>query len=331
MTTDARVYVGGVGQGVWRSDDGGDSWERKSLGMFFECDVRALAAHPHESEVLYAGTNEGIYRTDDGGEHWRRLESPMNELVIWCLLVLPNQPDTLFAGTRPPHLYRSTDAGQTWEQLNVPFAQECPNIIYNRVTTLRQDRANADWVWAGVEIDGPWLSRDGGENWSKFAEGLSSQDIHSLAIIPTNGGRTLVASTDNDLNISMDDGKTWQPQKMYERTPLPYYRGMAQRADDPDVIFLGNGDYPPGTTGAAWRSNDGGRNWDQMQLPGALNSTIWDFAVHPHDASRIYAYSIFGSVYRSTSGGDRWEKLDHQFGEIRALLWLPSATAHVVS
>src|SRR5690348_9031157 len=109
------LFVGTVGEGVWRSTDGGATWNRSSKGMFVECDVRALAVDPQRPNVLYAGTNEGVYRTDNSGDDWTRLNGPLNDLITWSLLAVPHQPDTLLAGTRPPRIFR-TDAGRSWRE-----------------------------------------------------------------------------------------------------------------------------------------------------------------------------------------------------------------------
>lgn len=317
--TQPILFVGTVGEGVWRSTDGGATWNRSSKGMFVECDVRALAVDPRRPNVLYAGTNEGVYRTENAGDDWTRLDGPMNHLITWSLLVAPHQPDTLLAGTRPPRIFRSTDAGRSWHETGAQPAQECPGIIFNRVTTLRPDPFERDRLWAGVEIDGVWLSRDGGASWKKVGQGLSSDDIHGLVIVPRDDRRVMLATTNNDLNISHDDGLTWQPQNVGQQFGYAYCRGLAQRPDRPEVLFLGNGDGPPGTVGAAWRSLDGGQNWHKLALPCVPNSTIWDFVIHPSLPDNIYAYSVSGEVYHSPDGGDRWHKLLREFGEIRSL------------
>jgi hypothetical protein len=50
---------------------------------------------------------------------------------------------------------------------------------------------------------------------------------------------------------------------------------------------------------------------------------VWNIAVHPADPALIYASTISGQVFRTFDGGDRWEKLRREFGEIRALAWTP--------
>jgi photosystem II stability/assembly factor-like uncharacterized protein len=316
-----RLYVGTVGEGIFRSDDGGQTFARRSVGMFYECDVRALVAHPKEPGVIYAGTSEGLYRTRNAGERWERVDSPMNGLVVWSVHIDPRSPERLHVGTRPARLFRSADAGQSWVELRAPFQPHCNNIIYNRVTAILSDPSNPDRLWAGVEIDAVWGSVDCGETWTARESGLSSRDIHALLLAP--GGR-LLASTNNDLNASDDGGQTWTPQRLAQRAEWPYFRGMAQKADDPRTILLGNGDAPPGRIGAIWRSNDGGANWEKAKLPCIPNSTIWGFATHVSDPDRIFAHSVSGELYESADAGCTWSKLPREFGEIRSLLWLPS-------
>src|SRR3954470_21733760 len=102
---EAVVYVGTVGQSVWRSDDGGETFRRVSNGLFTECEVRALALHPRTPHMLYAGTDRGCYRRDSGGDQGEHRPSPMDGAQIWSLAIDPRRPETLFAGTCPAAIY----------------------------------------------------------------------------------------------------------------------------------------------------------------------------------------------------------------------------------
>jgi photosystem II stability/assembly factor-like uncharacterized protein len=320
-----RLYVGTIGQGLWRSTDLGQTFIRASDGMFVECDVRALAVDPRNPLTLYLGSEQGLFRTTDGADHWTRVVSPLDGLQIWSLLLLPDAPDVMLAGTCPSRLFRSLDAGRTWTEAAMKLPQECPRIMHTRVTTLAVDPTEPQTVWAGVEIGGLYRSRDAGQSWQPIGRGLSSQDIHGLAIVPGNGRpECLLASTNNDLNRSTDGGENWQPLRIGGILPWAYCRGMAQLPGRPEVILLGNGDGPPGTTGVVGRSTDGGQTWQIASMPGRANSTIWNFAVHAADSELVYASSVSGQIYRSTDGGQSWEKLARDFGEIRAVAWAPA-------
>jgi photosystem II stability/assembly factor-like uncharacterized protein len=314
-----RIYVGTIGEGLWRSTDGGETFVRAANGMFVECHVRALVVHPHSDRVLYLGSDQGLYRTDDGANNWQRVESPLSGLQIWSILLLPSNLDVILVGTCPSRLFRSEDAGRTWTEPFARMMQGCPRIMHTRVTSLCAHPHDPNTLWAGVEIDGMYRSRDAGNTWQSVGTGLSSQDIHDIKF--TNG--RLIASTNNDVNVSTDEGETWTPLHLRDALPCPYFRGMMQQAGNPHVIFLGNGDAPPGTTGLIARSLDSGKTWQPMQMPGRANSTIWNFAVHPADPNLLYASSVSGQLYRSTDAGASWQKLAREFGEIRALAWTP--------
>jgi photosystem II stability/assembly factor-like uncharacterized protein len=318
------LYVGTIGEGLFRSTDGGESFIRACEGMFVECHVRALAIPLDQPRTLYLGTEQGLFRSRDGADQWSRVESPLNGRQIWSIFLRPHQPETLLVGTCPARLFRSEDGGHSWSEPRVEMMQECPRIMRTRVTAFAADPSSPETLWAGVEIDGVRRSRDGGRSWQEVGRGLSSRDIHALAVVPREG-RTprLVATTNNDLNVSTDEGETWQPLQASAALPLGYFRALTQLPGRPDMLLLGVGDRPPGCTGLIARSTDGGQTWTPTQMPGRSNSTIWNFAVHPAEPRLVYAGSVSGQVYRSTDAGESWQKLAREFGEIRALAWTP--------
>ena len=343
VVTNHRIFVGTAGQAVWRSDDG--KTFRLCCGeMFMEAEVRALAVDPANPRTIYAGTDAGLYRTDDAGDHWLRLAGPFDTgegwqagTVIWSVLISPSRLGTLFVGTCPGGLYRSQDGGDTWQKLQTLISPTCNYIRYSRVTCLAADTIESiegveglegiqrDVIWAGVEIDGLWCSRDQGETWERRDSGMSSPDIHALAILPATATRprTLLATTNNDLNLSMDDGLTWQPQNVGAVFPHNYCRGLLYKVAPTAKLFVGNGNGPPGSTGSLQMSLDTGQHWQAANLPIAPNSTIWTFAAHPALPDVIYAACVLGYLYVSENSGATWQKCAHEFGEIRSLAVIP--------
>lgn len=325
MTTAHRLFVGTIGEGLFRSLDGDDTFRRTCDGMFVECDVRALASHPGRPSTLYLGSESGVFVSTDGADNWSRLPGPPEGLQVWSLWLLPGRPEVILAGTCPSRLYRSEDGGRTWAEVLSHMTQECPRILHTRVTCIVSDPAEPDVLWAGVEIDGVHSSRDAGRSWQPLGSGLSSRDIHALVVVPDGDGkRRLLAATNNDLNVSADDGHTWRPLGIGDAMPWSYCRALAQPVGRPEVVLLGNGDGPPGSAGVVGRSTDGGRTWQVADMPGRANSTLWSFAVHPADPRLVYAASVSGQVYRSRDAGASWHKLAREFGEIRALAWTPA-------
>ena len=105
--------------------------------------------------------------------------------------------------------------------------------------------------------------------------------------------------------------------------PWPYCRVAAAAPDDPDLIYVGAGNGPPGSEGALYRTRDRGVTWERLTLPVAPNSTIWNLGFNAADPRRLYASSINGQPLPEPDGGDSWSRLPHEFGEVRALAWVP--------
>ncbi len=324
MSANFTICVGTVGSGAWTSPDGGDSWQRVRSGLWGESRVFGLAVHPREPRTLFAGADDGIYRSRDGGQRFERLDLPMNKMDVWKIAFDPDDPDTMFAGTRPAALFRSKDGGQNWEQLRVDMVEECANVGVPRVTALTVDPSDRKVVWAGVEVDGVRRSLDGGETWTRITGGLSDPDIHDVAVRAAGNSRTVLTSTPREIFASTDKGESWQGLGVGKNFGLPYCRGLALKADDPNTIFVATGDAAVGSTGAIQRSKDGGHSWQQAELPVKPNSPIWAFATHQADPGRVLACSHYGEVYASRDAGDSWAKLPREFTEIRALAWTPN-------
>lgn len=299
MANTPTIYTGTVGQSVWRSEDGGDTWRRTSKGMFPEAHIRAIAVNPDNTSTLYAGTEAGICRSADGGDSWEKLDSPMNDLQIWALAIDPQDENTIYAGTCPSAIFRSNDAGENWKKLDVELVQDCGDFgIIPRITTITIDPEDSQTVYVGIEIDGMRLTHDGGETWQAGSEGLSSLDVHGLAVVPGDP-KTLVAATNNDICLTTDM-KNWTPLGVKEHYPWGYCRSVLHLSNGASRVFVGAGNGPPGDSGGLFHTSDLGQTWQRADLGGDANSTIWALAHNRAVSNWIFAYSVSGQLFRRT-------------------------------
>jgi hypothetical protein len=336
MAQDYTICVGTVGAGVWYSRDSGETWKRSRMHVPFEdqpgeIQIRALAVAPHDANRLYAGSEVGLYTSADTGRTWDLIESPMAGTQIWSVAVHPEHPQEIWAGTKPPAVYRTTDGGATWHQVPLTTAAACLAGA-PKVTNIVFDPRDARTIWVGVEIDGVYRSTDGGATWEHLpamGDKPLNQDVHGLTISLGEQPK-IVVTTPDGIWHSTDEGQTWSLHsfpRFFDHDTISYCRGVALKPGNPEVIFVGNGDFIPGRIGAIQRSTDGGETWEAAALPVVPNSTIYWFGTNPADADFIVANSLNGYVYTSRNGGDSWQKVAREFGEIRAVTWIPNTSS----
>lgn len=314
-----KLFAATIGQGVWRSSDGGGKWRPafSEPGLPAESRAWSLSSHPGRPGELLAGTDSGVYRWNDADKRWTQVPSELDKTCVWALAHAPETSDRVLAGTHPAGVYASDDGGDTWDRLPAVFVESCPFVGRPRVTRIRFDPLARDTLWVSVEIDGVHRSTDGGRSWKRLREGFQLEDIHDVCALEDAGGRLLLAATAFGLYRSRDDGESWEWQEL--DSPWQYTRALEPRADGSGTLFLTNGDGPPGATGRLLRSRDLGATWEDAGLPGRLNSTPWTLATHPADPGLIFAGTILGQLFRSEDGGETWTRLPHEFGELRAL------------
>ena len=194
-----RVFVGTFENGLFRSTDGGETFERLETDAEFVSDaVMSLAISPHDPDVLYAGTEPSrVYRSADGGDSWTHLEG---------LTDLPSEDEWYF----PPR----------------------PHTHHTR--WLEVDPFDPDRLYVGVEAGAFVYSPDGGETWRERPEG-SRRDNHSMATHPDREGRVYSAAGDGYAE-SDDGGESWRrPQAGLEHA---YCWSVVPHPADPDRVIV---------------------------------------------------------------------------------------------
>ncbi|HYL05667.1 MAG TPA: glycosyl hydrolase [Thermoanaerobaculia bacterium] len=211
-------------RGVFRSQDGGASWQRV-LHVDDSVGAVDLAMDPANPRVLYAsmwrvrrtpyslesgGPGSGLWKSTDGGDTWTDLSHgpgmPKGTLGIIGVTVSPTDSENVYAIVEADGggVFRSRDGGKTWQKTSSEHELTQRAWYYNRIFA---DPADAESVYV---VNVFFLhSKDGGKTFSSIK--VPHGDNHDLWIDPADP-RRMIESNDGGANVSEDGGRTWTPQ-----------------------------------------------------------------------------------------------------------------------
>jgi photosystem II stability/assembly factor-like uncharacterized protein len=219
-------------RGVFRSRDGGDSWENV-LFLSDSTGAVSLAMNPDDPNEIYAGmwrgerkpwtlisgsAEGGIYKTIDGGENWTKLTGGLPEGLVGKvgLAISPANPQRIWAmvEAEPGNgLWRSDDAGASWTFLNGQSNLAGRAFYYHHVVA---DPVNEDAVY--VLNTRLYRSTDGGEDFTLIP--VPHGDVHDLWINPENP-ELFVVGDDGGAVVTLNHGRTFS--SMYNQPTAEFY------------------------------------------------------------------------------------------------------------
>jgi photosystem II stability/assembly factor-like uncharacterized protein len=200
--SDPDVLVAGAIGGVFRSDDGGNTWRRISPAGHAEIrNVESVAIDPTDPAIVYVGTWHLPWKTVDGGRIWRPVHTGMIEdSDVFTMTLDRRTPRTVYA-TACTGIYRSFDAGGRWTK-----ARGIPSSS-RRTRSFAQDPDRPDTFFAGT-TEGLFISDDATETWRL----ATAKDlvVNTIASLPRSQGGTILLGTETSGVLrSEDGGHTW--------------------------------------------------------------------------------------------------------------------------
>ncbi len=321
-TPEPGEYSSAAGLGVFRSDDGGESWTRitsdpRPALRIGGGDLPVLRADPKNPDIVYS-TGIVTMKSIDGGREWQPLRGAPGGDDYQNLWINPNNPDIL-ALVSDQGAVISLNGGSSWSSwLNQPTAQ-----LYHVSTSPTFPYR----VCAGQQESGSVCISSRGNDGS-----VTTRDWHPVGAIEYGS----VAPDPLDPDLIYGAGRTnvsrfhWSTGLVEDVTPIPI-KGADDRADRTEPLMFSPTD--PHTlyyaTNKLYRTRDGGMNWEtvspdltreQPGIPpsvGAMHAAnagkqrgaIYALSVSPRNADVLWAGTDDGLVWVSSDGGKNWKNI----------------------
>ena len=285
-----RLYAGTRGDGVWASDDGGDTWQRPNRGRIGPGKVHCVTVDPHNPDRVYAGAEPiGIWLSEDAGHSWTEITS------LWDLPSIPTIDYPVYAVE--PH-----------------------------VRDITIDPVDPLTIYAALQVGAMAKSTDGGASWTILDQDVDA-DIHTIVVRPDAHEHLYVATGGHDSRLgtaagralyeSKDGGVSWSPLAM--EFQQEYGIPIALHQDRPNVLFSVVAKGTPshwrgndvGSQSLLIRSDDSGDSWQVLET--GFPEIDYDFpgsiAISPADPDHVFVATRKGQVLESKDRGDSWSDL----------------------
>ena len=325
-------YMGVTGGGVWRTEDGGGSWNNISDG-FFGGSIGAVAVSEWDPNVIYVGGGEktvrgnvshgdGMWKSNDRGKTWKHI-GLKDSRHIPRVRIHPKNPNLVYAAVMG-HLYgpneergvfRSKDGGETWEKIlfvnnevgAVDLAMDPTNarVLYASFWRVKRTPYSLE---SGGEGSSIWKSTDGGDNWTEITrnKGLpkGTIGISGVSVSPVNPDRVwaIIEADNGGVFRSNDGGESWtkvnDERKLRQRAW--YYTRIYADTKDVDKVYVLNVRF--------WRSDDGGKTYSSIRTPHGDHHDLW---IDPVESDRM-VIADDGGAQVTFNGGDTFSTYMNQ-------------------
>jgi len=311
-----HVVVASASGGVWKSVNGGTTWE-SIFDDYGSASIGAVAIFQPDPDIIWVGAGEpnnrnsvawgdGVYRSDDGGETFQHMGLEDTHQIA-RVLTHPTDPDIVwvaaighlwgYSGDRG--VFKTTDGGRTWER--VFYVDEKTGC-----SALEMDPADPDVLYAGMyqRLRRPWRfdsggpnggifkSTDGGVTWTKLTRGLPTGETGKIGLAVARSNPKVVmafveaeqAEEEGDLSVprsgvyrSEDAGASWEYVNTYNNRPFYYSHIWINPVDD-EIVYL--------LTTRMFISYDGGRNLERAG--GGIHGDYHALWADPNQRDRLY-------------------------------------------
>jgi photosystem II stability/assembly factor-like uncharacterized protein len=326
-------YFGATGGGVWKTEDGGQTYENISDG-FFGGSIGSVAVSKSDSNVIYVGGGEvtvrgnvssgyGVWKTVDAGKTWSFSGLPKSRHIP-RIVIHPSNPEIVYAAvlgniykpTSERGVYKSIDGGKNWKKVLFSNADSGafelvmdpsnPRHLY--ASTWRLNRTPYS-LNSGGEGSALWKSTDEGKTWKEISlnEGFAkgTLGVIGVTVSPLNSQRVWAIVENKEkggIYRSDDGGSSWSHinDSRALRQRAWYYSKIYADTQDEDIVYVMNVSYH--------KSKDGGKTFKRNNAPHGDHHDLW---IAPEDNQRMIIADD-GGAQVSYNGGETWSTYMNQ-------------------
>jgi photosystem II stability/assembly factor-like uncharacterized protein len=252
------ILVGGL-TGVYRSMDGGESWEKLSD----QTNVESIAIDPRTRDRIYVGTWRQGTRSDDGGKTWKLINNGMVlDTDMFSITIDRYDPDKVWVSTCG-WVYNTKNRGDNWTRYRDGFDNR-------RIHDIELDPCDRDSIYAG-SVAGLYRSHDGGKSWYVISD--ESLVVNTIALHPQRPGRVILGVEGDGVYVSNDNAKTFS--RMCDGLRNLTITSIAADASQPKHVYAAVAFG--GASSGIYRSTNNGTTWAKLgavDLPPVLSFVV---------------------------------------------------------
>ncbi|MFZ0798787.1 MAG: transcriptional regulator, partial [Terriglobales bacterium] len=210
-----------------------------------------------------------------------------------------HNPDHILLGTSTGQMFASNDAGRTWSRLARLGGDD---YVLDHISIDPQDSNRiyvSAWSVSSQQIGEIFRTRDGGATWTTLPA-MHGKSIRALAIFKDNS-HVLVAGALDGVFRSNDGGDTWERLSPAHSAEIKNIESIAVDPKDPNTVYAG-------TWHLAWKTSDGGVNWQHINKGMIDDSDVFSVIVDHDNPSVVFASACSG-IYKSETAGNLFEKI----------------------
>nr|MDP9120724.1 hypothetical protein [Acidobacteriota bacterium] len=313
------VYATAFFNGVYRTRDGGATWQRVNTGLPTPLLCLEVAVDPGQAQSVYLATDRGLWKSSDAGDHWTftdvlsvnpALLTPELLSIAAAPAAPAAGPSTLYTQAAQPVsgscLFRSADRGTSWTYLPRPALPPLAKGNEDFCGRYAVDPEDPARLYT-VERDGNlYRTHNGAGSWELASPGLLPGALSRVWVNPHSGALLYGLSSAGEILRSTDFGSSWQPgQQGFDATRIAFLRAAS---GDPATLYAGEAGIVSQAGGPVWKSADRGQSWS------AIASGILDLAIDPAEPGHLLAVAppppgLASWITESHDGGATWTRL----------------------